>query len=257
MLTAVVGHLLAVCIGLSLGLIGGGGSILAVPILVYVMEIESKAAIAMSLVIVGSVSLIGSVPHWLQGNVNLKTALVFTPAAMIGAFFGAKLTALPFISDTFQLICFGIVMVLASILMICKSNRQPLPSPDTNLDGKKTSHHWLAIPAEGLGVGILTGLVGVGGGFLIIPALVLLIGLPMQEAVGTSLIIITTNSAAGFLGYLNQVTLNWQLVFSFTAAASIGVLAGNYFGRFVNAKHLQRGFGYFVLVVATYVLIRR
>ena len=116
MITWVAGHLLAICIGLSLGLIGGGGSILAVPILVYVVGIGPKEAIAISLIVVGIVSLIGAVPHWLQKNINFGTALVFTPTAMLGAYLGARLASLPFISETFQLICFGIVMILASIL---------------------------------------------------------------------------------------------------------------------------------------------
>ena len=261
MLIAGLGYVLAVCIGLSLGLIGGGGSILAVPILVYVMGIGSKTAIAMSLVIVGTVSLIGAIPHWLQGHVNLKTAAMFTPAAMVGAYLGARLTTFPFITDTVQLICFGVVMVVTSVMMIRTSIQTPELSY-AGTTGKRTTetpqhHHWLAIPAEGLGVGILTGFVGVGGGFLIIPALVLLGGIPMKEAIGTSLLIIAAKSATGFLGYLDQVELDWELMMSFTAAASIGTLIGAYLTRLIDAKHLQKGFGYFVLTVAIFVLIRR
>ncbi|MEO0378154.1 MAG: sulfite exporter TauE/SafE family protein, partial [Cyanobacteria bacterium P01_A01_bin.17] len=125
MFTQLLGHVLAIAIGVSLGLIGGGGSILAVPLLVYVMGVGSKVAIAMSLAIVGTVSLVGAIPHWFQGNVNLKTAAVFTPAAMVGAYLGARLVGLPFVSDTFQLICFGVVMVIASLLMIWKGQKQP------------------------------------------------------------------------------------------------------------------------------------
>ncbi|MGB7413919.1 MAG: sulfite exporter TauE/SafE family protein [Thermosynechococcaceae cyanobacterium] len=257
MFATVVGHVLAVCIGLSLGLIGGGGSILAVPILIYVMGVGSKVAIAMSLFIVGTVSLIGVIPHWLQGNVNLKIAVLFTPSAMAGAFLGARLTALPFITDTTQLISFGVVMLLASLLMIRKGSQKPAPAVEPSESRAKGRLQWLAIPAQGLGVGVLTGFVGVGGGFLIIPALVLIGGLPMKKAVGTSLLIIAANSAAGFLGYLNQVTLNWELIFSFTVAASLGIVAGSYLSRFIDAKHLQKGFGYFVLAVAVFVLIRR
>ena len=257
----IIGYLLAGCIGLSLGLIGGGGSILAVPILIYVMGVTPKAAIAMSLIIVGIVSFIGAIPHWLQGNVNLKTAAMFAPAAMVGAYLGARLAALPFITETFQLICFGLVMVIASVLMIRKGGK-------SSKDKKMISHekfdslsphqsHWLAIPLEGLGVGILTGFVGVGGGFAIIPALVLLGGIPMKEAIGTSLLIITFKSATGFLGYLSQVELDWNLVISFTIAASLGTFIGAYVTRFIDAKNLQKGFGYFVLAVAMFVLIKR
>ncbi|MGB5632632.1 MAG: sulfite exporter TauE/SafE family protein [Waterburya sp.] len=259
-MTLIIGYILAGCIGLSLGLIGGGGSILAVPILIYVMGVAPKAAIAMSLIIVGIVSLIGAIPHWLQGNVNLKTAAIFAPAAMVGAYLGARLAALPFITETFQLICFGIVMVVASILMIRKNSKS---SQKEALSAKKSDSlsthqsHWLAIPLEGLGVGILTGFVGVGGGFAIIPALVLLGGIPMKEAIGTSLLIIAFKSATGFLGYLSQVELDWTLVISFTVAASVGTLAGAYLTRLIDAKNLQKGFGYFVLAVAVFVLIRR
>jgi uncharacterized membrane protein YfcA len=259
-MTLIIGYILAGCIGLSLGLIGGGGSILAVPILIYVMGVAPKAAIAMSLIIVGIVSLIGAIPHWLQGNVNLKTAAIFAPAAMVGAYLGARLAAFPFITETFQLICFGIVMVVASILMIRKNSKssQKEASSAKKFDSLSPHQsHWLAIPLEGLGVGILTGFVGVGGGFAIIPALVLLGGIPMKEAIGTSLLIIAFKSASGFLGYLSQVKLDWNLVISFTIAASVGTLAGAYLTRFIDAKNLQKGFGYFVLAVAVFVLIKR
>ena len=256
-----IGHLLAVCIGLSLGLIGGGGSILAVPILVYVMGLGSKGAIAMSLAIVGTVSLIGAIPHWLQGNVNLKTAVLFTPAAMLGAYMGARIAAFPIVTGAFQLVCFGIVMVVASILMIRKSHSKPaLAHTGIPIDEptEKDHHHpWLLIPVEGTGVGILTGFVGVGGGFMIIPALVLLGGIPMKEAIGTSLLIIAAKSATGFLGYLNQVSVDWALVISFTLAASVGTIVGSYLTRFIDARQLQKGFGYFVLAVAMFVLIKR
>jgi uncharacterized protein len=256
MFIQILGHVLAIAIGISLGLIGGGGSILAVPLLVYVMGIGSKAAIAMSLAIVGAVSLVGAIPHWLQGNINLRTALVFTPAAMVGAYLGARLAGLPFVSDTFQLISFGVVMVIASVLMILNGREQPKQNSPA-----ASKHHglaqWLAIPSEGLVVGILTGFVGVGGGLMIIPALVLLGGIPMKEAVGTSLLIIAAKSATGFLGYLGQVDVNWSLIVSLTLAASVGTVLGAYATRFIDAKRLQSGFGYFVLAVAIFVLVKR
>ncbi len=256
-----VGYVLALCIGLSLGLIGGGGSVLAVPILIYIVGITPKAAIATSLAIVGMVSVIGAIPHWLQGNVNFKTAAFFAPTAMVGAYLGARLASLPFITETFQLICFGLVMVIASVLMIRKGGKSSteLKASSAKESDLSSSHqsHWLAVPLEGLGVGILTGFVGVGGGFAIIPALVLFGGIPMKEAIGTSLLIIAFKSATGFLGYLSQVELDWNLVISFTIAASFGTLAGAYLTRFIDAKNLQKGFGYFVLAVAVFVLIKR
>lgn len=257
-MTWILGHILAIGIGLSLGLIGGGGSILAVPILVYVMGLSPKAAIAMSLVVVGTVSLLGAIPHGLQGNVNLKTAAIFTPAAMLGAYLGARIASLPLVTETFQLGCFGIVMVAASILMIRKgSGTEADLLPGAPAQKSHSERHWLAIPTEGLGVGILTGFVGVGGGFAIIPALVLLGGIPMKEAIGTSLLIIAFKSATGFLGYLNQVAVDWDLMLSFTLAAALGTLGGAWLTRYLEPKHLQKGFGYFVLAVAIFVLIKR
>ncbi|MGK7928923.1 MAG: sulfite exporter TauE/SafE family protein [Spirulina sp.] len=257
MFILVFGYFLAVAIGLSLGLIGGGGSILAVPILVYVMGVGIKDAIAMSLFIVGTVSLIGAIPHWFHGNVNLKIAAVFAPAAMLGAYAGARLAALPFITETIQLICFGIVMIVASTLMIAQSRK---PTKDKQQKHPVKSHpwfeKWLGIPLEGLGVGVLTGFVGVGGGFAIIPALVLLGGIPMKEAIGTSLIVIALKSITGFLGYVDQIALNWTLMSLFTLAASLGTIAGAYLTQNIEAKHLQKGFGYFVLAIAVLVLVK-
>lgn len=251
----VIGHILAVAIGMSLGLIGGGGSILAVPILVYVMGLGPKEAIASSLVIVGTVSVIGVMPHWQKGNVKLKTAITFIPPAMMGAFFGARIAGLPLVTDTFQLICFSIIMLLASIFMIRKGAKKTDQPVKPN--SRQHKYQLLAIVAEGFGVGILTGFVGIGGGFLIIPALVLVGGIPMKQAVGTSLVIIAFNSVAGFIGYLNQVYLDWGLILSFTLAASGGTLGGAYLTQFIDAKHLQKAFGYFVLGVAVFMLIKQ
>ena len=258
MLTWIVGHLLALCIGLSLGLIGGGGSILAVPILVYVLGLEAKAAIAMSLAVVGIVSLIGVIPHWRQGNVNLKTAIGFTPPAMIGAFLGARLASLPFVTDTLQLVSFAVIMLVASYFMIRKPKT---PLNDAVVLSVPEKHQppypWLAITLEGLGVGIITGFVGVGGGFAIIPALVLLGGIPMKEAIGTSLLIITFKSATGFFGYLSQVNIDWNLMLSFTIAAALGVLGGASLTKKIQAAKLQQGFGYFLIAIAIFILIKR
>ncbi|BAZ45902.1 hypothetical protein NIES4102_29300 [Chondrocystis sp. NIES-4102] len=250
----IVGYFLALCIGLSLGLIGGGGAVLAVPILIYVMGVTPKVAIATSLAVVGIVSVVGIIPHWRQGNVNFKIATFFAPSAMIGAYLGAQITKLAFITETIQLVCFGLVMVITSVLMIRKDAKSS--------EGQKVVHSnylgkWLAIPLLGLGIGIITGFVGVGGGFMIVPALVLFGGIAMKQAIGTSLLIIAFNSVTGFIGYLDQVNLNWDLVISFAITASLGTLIGAYLTRFIDAKNLQKGFGYFVLAVAIFVLIKR
>lgn len=255
----IIGHLLAGCIGISLGLLGGGGSVLALPILVYVMGISPKPAIAMTLVIVGTVSLLGTIPHWRKGNVNLRKALIFGPATMLGAFLGAKLAHLPFFTETRQLLLFAVMMLVAAVLMIRKGS---LPSPDKKEDTELSpppiyQYYWFWLITEGLGIGILTGLVGVGGGFAIVPALVLLGNTPIKEAIGTSLLIITLNSLAGFLGYLGTVSLDWGLMATFTCVAAVGTFLGAYLSQYIEAKQLQKGFGYFLIAVATFILVRQ
>lgn len=257
MLLTIVGYVLAVGIGLSLGLIGGGGSILAVPILIYVMGVESREAIAMSLFIVGCVSLLGAMTAAKQGKLSWRIVAGFTPTAMVGAYLGSQLVKLPLVSDTVQLISFGAIMLVASVLMIQKS--RAMPNQTSSAHPHSFLQRWarLAILIEGFAVGIVTGFVGVGGGFLIIPALVLLSRVPMRTAVGTSLLIISLNSAVGFAGYLNQVSLNWPLTLSFTFAAAIGTVIGSFLAKHIEPSQLQKGFGYFVLAVAIFVLIKR
>ncbi|NES08025.1 MAG: sulfite exporter TauE/SafE family protein, partial [Okeania sp. SIO2F4] len=198
MLVSIIGHFLAVLIGITLGLMGGGGSMLAIPVLIYVMGLDAKEAIAMSFVMVGIVSLIGLIPHWQQGNVNFKAAIIFTPPAMLGAFLGARLASLPMITDTIQLMAFAIMMLVASVSMIWGQLNQlqnELPHSPQN--------HGLAMMLEGLGIGTITGFVGIGGGFVIIPALVLLVEFPLKEAIGTWLLFMPFNSLRGFQGYLD------------------------------------------------------
>ncbi|MFB2923683.1 MULTISPECIES: sulfite exporter TauE/SafE family protein [Aerosakkonema] len=257
----IIGHLLATCIGISLGLIGGGGSILAAPILIYIMGVPAKSAFAMTLVIVGTVSIIGAIPHWRQGNVNLKTAALFSPTAMLGAYLGARATFLPIVTPNIQLITFAIVMLIASISMLRKGANQADEFDEivqlNYEDNEPHKYRWLAIVLEGFVVGIITGFVGIGGGFLVIPALVLLGNTPMKEAIGTSLIILALKSVTGFAGYFGHVFVEWNLLESFTAVASAGILIGTYFTKFFLPKDLEKGFGYFVLVVALFILIKR
>ncbi|QHU99863.1 sulfite exporter TauE/SafE family protein [Synechocystis sp. CACIAM 05] len=258
----VVGYFLASCIGLSLGLLGGGGSVLALPILVYVMQVPPKAAIAMTLVIVGAVSLIGVIPHWRRGNVNLPKALIFGSATMVGAFGGAKLATLPLVTETFQLILFAVLMLVAAIFMIRKAQQRPQLSSTEDPDlatypAPICKYCWLWLLTEGIAIGVLTGLVGVGGGFAIVPALVLLGKLPMKEAIGTSLLIIAFNSVAGFLGYFGQVSLDYHLMVSFTFFAALGILLGSHLSSFVDAKNLQKGFAYFLMAISAFILFQQ
>jgi uncharacterized membrane protein YfcA len=260
-MTWVLGHLFAVCIGISLGLLGGGGSVLALPVLVYIMGISPKPAIAMTLIVVGSVSLLGSIPHALRGNLNLKIAGIFGTATMLGAYLGARIATLPFITSAFQMILFGLSMLVAAGLMIYRSIKE---KPESSEDELKSilyvkpacKYCWLWLMTEGIAVGVLTGLVGVGGGFAIVPALVLLGNIPMRQAIGTSLLIIACNSVAGLVGYLGHISLDWTLTVSFTFLAGCGTVIGAYLTQFVSAKQLQKSFGYFLLAVAIFVLVQ-
>ena len=237
-----LGLALAVLIGLSLGLLGGGGSILTVPVFVYVLGFAAKPAIAMTLPVVGTASLVGAASHWRAGNVRLRAALFFGLAAMAGAYLGARLAV--HVAGAVQLATLGVVMVAAAVSMLAGRRedgavaRRPLP----------------VLLAAGVGVGMLTGFVGIGGGFLIVPALVLLAGLPMKQAVGTSLVVIAMNSAAGFAGYAGTVAVPWGFLAAFTACAVVGILLGTRLVRHVSAGALRRGFAVFLLAVAALVL---
>jgi len=236
---------LGLVIGASLGLLGGGGSILTVPIFVYVLGFPPKEAIAMSLAVVGATSVVGVAGHWRAGNVNLRTGATFGAVAMIGTFAGTRLAA--FLSGATQLLIFAIVMLVAAGFMF--RGRSEAASPGGHSRRAATA----LVVLEGLAVGLLTGLVGVGGGFLIVPALVLL-ALPMREAVGTSLLIIATNCAAGFYGYLGHVHFTWSSMALVTAGTLPGISIGTYLHRFVSQEALRRGFAVFLLMVAAFIL---
>ena len=258
MLIAIFGHLLGLGVGISLGLMGGGGAVLAVPILIYIMGLGTQEAIAMSLVCIGCVSLIGVIPHWRQGHICLKTAAMFAPPAMLGAYLGARASTFSWVTDSMQLMCFASTVIVASFLMIYKGKRTPRDSLDlhSKSGSQGTSRFkYLAIPAEGLSIGALTGFVGVGGGFAIVPALVLLSGIPIKTAVGTSLLIISLKSVTGFIGYADSVTVNWILLASFTLSASMGSIIGAQSIRFIHPPDLQKGFGFFILAIAIIILV--
>lgn len=260
-MTWIIGHFFAVCIGVSLGLLGGGGSVLALPVLVYTMGVSPKSAIAMTLIIVGTVSLLGTIPHARHGHVNLKIVGIFGSATMLGAYLGARIATLPFITSAFQMILFGLSMLLAAGLMIYQSFKTRSVEIADGLEAIQyvkpaCKYCWLWLMTEGIAVGGLTGLIGVGGGFAIVPALVLLGDVPMRQAIGTSLLIIACNSVAGLLGYWGHVSLDWPLTVSFTFLAGCGTVVGAYLAQFVSAKYLQKGFAYFLLTVAVFVLVQ-
>ena len=238
-----------VLIGAALGLLGGGGSVLTVPIFVYVLGFEPKAAIAMSLAVVGVTSAFGTAAHWRAGNVNVRIALVFGSAAMLGTLFGVRLSR--FVPGTTQLVIFGAVMLTAAVFMLRGR------APDAKDSGAGLASPLVSarrgVPG-GLSVGILTGIVGVGGGFLIVPALVLM-RLTLREAVGTSLLIITGTCVVGFLGYLGHVRLDWAAMALVAAGTLPGIALGGYLHRFVPQSILRRGFAAFLVIMAAFILI--
>jgi uncharacterized membrane protein YfcA len=243
-----LGYALAALVGLSLGMLGGGGSILTVPIFVYVLGFDPKLAIAMSLPVVGGASLIGAVSHWKAGNVRLSTAALFGVIAMAGAYSGARLAVL--VSGRFQLVLLAVVMVAAAISMFrsARRDRQLQSPPDP-----RPMSLGLLVPVA-LGVGLLTGIVGIGGGFLIVPALVVLARVPMKQAVGTSLLVIAMNSLSGFAGYLGTVSLPWNFMLIFMSIAAAGILVGTRLVRHVSQSALKQGFSIFLILVGAFIL---
>jgi uncharacterized protein len=246
----VAGYALAALVGLSLGLLGGGGSILTVPIFVYVLGYDPKLAIAMSLPVVGVTSLVGALSHWRAGNVNLKTAGMFGAVAMCGAFLGARAASL--LAGAVQLAVLAGVMLIAAVMMF-RSSRAVTATVNLATDQRSRTAVLLAVA---LGVGVLTGVIGIGGGFLVVPALVLLARSPTTQAVGTSLLVIAMNSAAAFAGYAGEVAVPWSFVASFTAIAVAGILAGSYLVRFVSQAALKRAFAMFLIVMGVFVMYK-
>ncbi|MEU7845835.1 sulfite exporter TauE/SafE family protein [Micromonospora parva] len=236
---------LAVLIGVSLGLLGGGGSILAVPLLVYVADLPAKEAIATSLLVVGATSLVGVIPHARAHRVRWRTGLIFGLAGMTGAYAGGRLAGL--IPAGILLTGFAVMMLATAVAMI-RGRRE--------VAGTAVPHE-LPVPRvilDGVVVGLVTGLVGAGGGFLVVPALALLGGLPMPIAVGTSLVVIAMKSFAGLAGYLASVDINWGLAATVSIAAVVGSLVGGRLTERIPADILRKAFGWFVVVMGVFVL---
>ena len=236
--------ILAIAIGLSLGLLGGGGSILTVPLLTYVAGMDPKEAIAASLFVVGATSVLSTLTHARMGNVQWRTGLIFGVASMAGAFLGGL--AGGYIPGVILMLAFAVMMIATAIAML-RGRKKRDTVEQTKLPLGK-------ILIEGLVVGLVTGLVGAGGGFLVVPALALLGGLSMPVAVGTSLLVISMKSFAGLAGYLTTVSLDWPLVLGVTGMALIGALIGARLTKVVPEQALRKGFGVFVLVMGIFVL---
>jgi uncharacterized membrane protein YfcA len=269
----VMGYIAALFIGVSLGLIGGGGSILTVPVLVYLFGINPVLSTSYSLFVVGSTSLVGAFNNYLKGLVRINTALLFGISSITTVFVTRKFL-IPLIPEHIAtiggfnitepivtMVLFAILMVASSLSMI-KRSKQKNATEKIGVDGKET-----AIAGEektnlprllmyGVAIGIATGLLGAGGGFLLIPTLVLLVKLPMKEAVGTSLFIIALNSLIGFTGDLGHFTMNWFFLFKVTTIAIAGTFVGSAIGKKIDGDKLKKGFGWFVLVMGLYILTK-
>ncbi|WP_458117268.1 sulfite exporter TauE/SafE family protein [Arthrobacter sp. D2-10] len=243
---------LSVVIGLSLGVLGGGGSILTVPILVYVAGFEAKEAIAASLFVVGVTSAVSVFSHARGGRVMWRTGLIFGAAGMVGAFVGGLLGG--HIPGQILLIAFAAMMVATSMAMLRGWKKK---AGDGDAAPVKRELPLRKVLLDGAVVGLITGLVGAGGGFLVVPALVLLGGLPMPVAVGTSLVVIAMKSFAGLSGYLTTVQLDWFVASGVTAAAIVGTLAGSKLAGRIPEVMLRKTFGWFVLAMGTFVLIQQ
>ncbi len=259
----IFGYLSSIIIGISLGLIGGGGSILTVPALVYLLGINPVLATAYSLFIVGLSSLFGAYNAHAKGLVQLKTAVIFGIPSIVAVYITRKfiVPAIPenlfqvgdllFTRDVLLMVLFALLMIFASYSMIRKK------SDDKEEDSElKQSFNYVAILIEGLIVGMLTGLVGAGGGFLIIPALVIFSKLPMKLAVGTSLLIIAAKSLLGFLGDIGHYDIDWVFLASFSTFAIAGIFIGGWLSTYIAGEKLKPAFGWFVLVMGIYILIK-
>lgn len=255
-----IGFAAAVIIGVSLGLIGGGGSILTVPVLVYILDVDPVLATAYSLFVVGSTSLVGAGSFMKKGLVNYKTAIVFAIPSFIAVFLTRKFLV-PWLPDPLFtlgdsavtknvgiMVFFALIMLAASISMITGKKCKDCD------ENEEIKFNYPMIALEGSVVGLITGIVGAGGGFLIIPALVLLARLPMKMAVGTSLLIIAAKSLIGFLGDLSTQTIDWKILLIFTGLSIIGIFIGSALSKRINEKILKTGFGWFVLIMGVSII---
>lgn len=240
----VLGYVLALLVGLSLGLLGGGGSILTVPILHYIMGMPTQEAIASSLVIVAITSLIALLPHWRSQQVSWSIGLPFGLASMAGAFLGGWVAQ--FIPDFVLMSLFAVIMIVTSLNMV----RGKRPTDNGEPQRPKI---WLSL-LIGAGVGAVTGLVGAGGGFLIVPALVIFAGLSMHLAIGTSLLTIVLKNMAALGGHIVAVSINWPVTLAFTILAILGSVFGARLAAKISAQRLQTGFGWFVLGMGVFVI---
>jgi uncharacterized protein len=258
----IAGYIASALIGLSLGLIGGGGSILTVPVLVYLFGLSPLLATSYSLFVIGSTSLVGAVNNWRKGFVSLKTVEIFGVSSIFTVFITRKIV-LPLIpihlfkmgqievtESMLTMIFFALLMVFAAISIIRNGQKDIIDRV------KEKKLHVTKLLSYGVMIGLVTGLLGAGGGFLLIPVLVLLVGLPMREAIGTSLLIISLNSLIGFTGDLGHFHIDWGFLSAVTLIAIAGIVAGSLLSQKIPGYRLKKGFGWFVLAMGLYILVR-
>ena len=257
----IVGFLAAALIGISLGLIGGGGSILTVPVLVYLFGLQPLVATSYSLFVVGSASLIGAVGNWKKGLVSIPTASLFGISSIFTVYITRRFIV-PLIPEhivtigdinltfsTLTMVLFAVLMLIASFGMISKRENRTNHGPEKKLS-------YIKLSAYGIAIGLVTGFLGAGGGFLLIPVLVLLIGLPMKKAIGTSLAIIAINSLIGFTGDIGHFSIDWKFLGVITAIAITGIFVGEKIGEKIKGEKLKKGFGWFVMIMGVYIIVK-
>ena len=258
--TQILGYVGALIVGLVLGLIGGGGSILTVPLLVYLLAYNPVVATAYSLFVVGISSMVGTYQKYRKGLVDFKTGLAFSFPSFIAVYLSRRyfVPEIPDILlnfDDFQLtkgmgimIFFAIIMLIASVSMIKKGKNE------VQLISKKQPYYKTFV--QGLIIGTITGIIGAGGGFLYVPALVIWANIPMKKAVGTSLIIVTINSLIGFMGDVQTLEIEWEFLLTFTLTSIVGIILGVFLSKFISGEKLKKSFGFFVLFMAIYIIYK-
>ncbi len=252
---------MALLVGLSLGLIGGGGSILTVPILVYILDINPVLATSYSLFIVGTTSLVGAMDYYRKGQVSMRTAAIFGASSITTVFLTRKILlpaipeklfevqGIPITWSLLTMLLFALLMILAAIAMIRERRATAATAAPA------VGYSFFQLTSAGIGIGLVTGLLGAGGGFLLIPVLVLLLQLPMKKAIGTSLFIIALNSLIGFAGDTGHFPIHWNFLFLITAFAILGIFAGVRLARRFDGEKLKKIFGWFVLLMGCYIFI--
>lgn len=257
----IFGYSASILIGVSLGLIGGGGSILTLPVLVYLLGFSPVLSTAYSLFIVGTTSFVGSINYMRKGLINYQAAFVFAIPSFTSVFLTRKYLV-PTIPDSlFTIAGFEVtknigIMLFFALVMLAASYSMIMSEKKEDEKSEKLKFNYPLIGLEGAVVGILTGIVGAGGGFLIIPALVLLARLPMKMAVGTSLLIIAAKSLIGFMGDISNINVNWTFLLQFTSLSVVGIFIGSYFSKFIEGEKLKKSFGWFVLVMGIYIITK-